>query len=166
MWCTHRPKPRKRGRDQREHHGHDSRTRGRRANVGTIAEIMPSAGQEDDVDLGMAEEPEQVLPQQRVAALGRVEELRADQPVGDQERCCASITDGMANRIMNDVTSIAQTNSGMRLSVMPGARSLKTVAMIWIGAEQRRHLGEGDQLRPEVGALAGAVLRARRAARS
>jgi hypothetical protein len=29
----------------------------------------------------VAEEPEQVLPQQRVAALGRVVEVRADQPV-------------------------------------------------------------------------------------
>ena len=75
----------------------------------------------------MAEEPEQVLPQQRVAALGRVEEVRADQPVEDQRRCSPSITAGIAKMIMNAVTSIAQTNSGMRLSDMPGARSLKTV---------------------------------------
>ncbi len=39
---------------------------------------MPNAGQHDDVDLGVAEEPEQVLPQQRRAALGRVEEVRAE----------------------------------------------------------------------------------------
>ena len=41
----------------------------------------------------------------------------------------ASITAGMANRIMNDVTRIAQTKSGMRLSVMPGARSFRIVTM-------------------------------------
>ena len=39
--------------------------------VATIIDTKPSAGHEDDVDLGMAEEPEQVLPEQRVAALGR-----------------------------------------------------------------------------------------------
>ena len=41
--------------------------------------------QEDDVDLRMAEEPEQVLEQQHVAALGRVEDVGADQPVENQE---------------------------------------------------------------------------------
>ena len=39
----------------------------------------------------------------------------------------ASITAGIANITMNAVTSIPQTKSGMRLSVMPGARSLNTV---------------------------------------
>ena len=32
-------------------------------------------------------------------------------------------TAGIAKMTMNDVTSIAQTNSGMRLSDMPGARA-------------------------------------------
>ena len=44
----------------------------------------------------------------------------------------ASMTDGMANTIMNDVTTIAQTNRGMRASVMPGARILKAVVIIWM----------------------------------
>ncbi len=35
-----------------------------------------------------------------------------------------------ANRIMNAVTSIAQAKSGIRLSVMPGARNLRMVMMI------------------------------------
>jgi len=48
----------------------------------------------------------------------------------------ASITDGMAKRIMNAVTSIAQTKSGRRASVMPGARSLKTVAITTIAASR------------------------------
>ena len=104
----------------------------------------------------MAEEPEQVLPQQRVAALGRVEEVRADQPVDDQEACCAIITAGMAKMIMKEVTSIAQTKSGMRLSDMPGARCLRTVTIDLDRDGERRDLGEGDHLRPEVGALARA----------
>ncbi len=41
----------------------------------------------------------------------------------------AAATHGIANRIMNAVTSIAQTKSGIRASVMPGARSLKVVTM-------------------------------------
>src|SRR5215210_6644157 len=39
------------------------------------------------------------------------------------------MTDGMANRIMNDTTRLDQTNRGMRLRVIPGARSLTTVVM-------------------------------------
>ena len=36
----------------------------------------PGRRNEHDVDLGVAEDPEQVLPEQRVAAGGRVEEMR------------------------------------------------------------------------------------------
>ena len=43
-------------------------------------------GQHEDVDLGVAEEPEQVLPQQRRAALGRVEERRPEVAVQQQHR--------------------------------------------------------------------------------
>ena len=42
----------------------------------------------------------------------------------------ASMTAGIANMTMKEVTSIAQTNSGMRLSDMPGARSLKMVVVM------------------------------------
>ena len=72
------------GRDQRQHQrrvAEDRPPRERRDDRRDDAE----RGQEDDVDLGVAEEPEQVLPQQRVAAFGRVEEVRADQPVDDQQ---------------------------------------------------------------------------------
>ena len=47
---------------------------------------MPKPGQDHDVDLGVPEEPEQVLPQQRRAALGGVEEVGAEVPVGEQHR--------------------------------------------------------------------------------
>ena len=36
---------------------------------------------------------------------------------------------GMAKRIMKEVTRVAQTKSGMRLSDMPGARVLRMVTM-------------------------------------
>src|SRR3954471_1929046 len=42
----------------------------------------------------------------------------------------ANITDGMANRMENEVVSCDQHITGMRFSDMPGARSLKMVVMI------------------------------------
>jgi hypothetical protein len=62
----------------------------------------------------------------------------------------------MAKMTMNAVTSIAQTNSGMRLSDMPGARALKIVATSLNRHRQRGHLGKRDELRPEIRAFAGA----------
>ena len=46
--------------------------------------MMPKAGHDDDVDLGMAEEPQDVLIQDRVAAALRVKEGGAEVAVGDQ----------------------------------------------------------------------------------
>ena len=40
--------------------------------------------QDHDVDFGVAEEPEQVLVEDRIAAAGRVEESRAEVAVGEQ----------------------------------------------------------------------------------
>ena len=46
----------------------------------------------------------------------------------------ATITAGMAKMIMNAVTSIAQTNSGISVSFMPGARCLNTVTIVCTAA--------------------------------
>ena len=46
----------------------------------------PEARQDHDVDLRVAEEPEQVLPQHRRAVVGRVEPVRAEVPVGQEHR--------------------------------------------------------------------------------
>jgi hypothetical protein len=40
---------------------------------------------DQDVDLGVPEEPEQVLPEQRRAPMGDVEEVRSDPAVEEQE---------------------------------------------------------------------------------
>ena len=77
----------------------------------------------------MSEEPEHVLIKQRVAALGRIHEMRADGAVVQQHHVLATITAGMAKITMNDCTSIDQQNSGMRFSDIPGARILKIVAI-------------------------------------
>ena len=67
MWCAHTPQPDEPDRDAGEH---DERVaeqrlaREHRQDLGDDAH----AGQDQDVHLGMAEQPEQVLLQQRVAA--------------------------------------------------------------------------------------------------
>ena len=41
----------------------------------------------------------------------------------------ASMTEGMANSTMNDVTTCAHTKIGIRFNVMPGARSFSVVVI-------------------------------------
>ncbi len=41
----------------------------------------------------------------------------------------AAVMIGIANRVKNAVTSIIHVNTGMRMSVMPGARRLRIVTM-------------------------------------
>jgi hypothetical protein len=41
-------------------------------------------GQDHDIDFGMAEEPEQMLEQERIAAARGIEESRAKVPVGEK----------------------------------------------------------------------------------
>ena len=76
----------------------------------------------------MPKEPEEVLPEEDITPLCRIEEVRADQPVQGSNRLVI-ITAGMAKITIKDVTSIDHTYSGRRLSDMPGARSLKIVTM-------------------------------------
>jgi hypothetical protein len=41
----------------------------------------------------------------------------------------AAVTQGIANAVRNAVTSIIHTNTGMRMSVIPGARMFRIVTM-------------------------------------
>ena len=77
MWCTHTPKPMN-ATSISENATSGKATIRRRANVGMIDGRDPERGQEDDVDLGVPEDPEQVLPEQRVAAVRDVEEVEAE----------------------------------------------------------------------------------------
>ena len=96
-----------------------------------IVDDDPDRGQEDDVDVGMAEDPEEVLPQQRdrrrAAASKKCE---AEQAVELEEACSRG---GQRRQREHDrrTTSraIAQQKSGIRLIDIPGARSLKIVTM-------------------------------------
>ena len=84
MWWLHTPKPRKAMNTPGEDHDGvaEQRLAGEdRQDLGDDAE----GRQDQDVDLGMAEDPEQVLPQQRVAAAGRDEEVGAEEAVEHQQ---------------------------------------------------------------------------------
>ena len=73
----------------------------------------------------------------------------------------AIITAGIAKITMNAVTTCAHTKIGMRLSDMPGRAHLEDGDDDFDRHRQRGDLGERDQLRPHVRALARRVLRPR-----
>jgi hypothetical protein len=110
--------------------------------VETIWLIMPKPGQDQDVHLGMAEEPEEVLEQHRVAAARRVEEGGAEiavgQQHGDARRPAPAATAAAGRRSPGPTTRTAASCS----SVMPGARMLKMVVMKLIGPRIERGAGE------------------------
>ena len=126
MWCTQTPKPSTmvatvasattRVADQRaaaedrqavRHHAH------RR--------------QHDGVDPGMAEHPEQMLPQQRLAAAGRVEEMRAELAVHPQQEEGQADARAWRRCWRPMAVSVPQIRIGTRLIDMPGARMRRKV---------------------------------------
>ncbi len=81
-------------------------------------------GQKDDVHVGMAENPKQVLPQEWIAARLRIKKMKAKETLQSQKEL-AAVSEGIAKITANEVTRIAQQNNGIRLMDMPGARILK-----------------------------------------
>src|SRR5690606_8239680 len=72
--------------------GQEADSTGRVDHEGVAEEWLPTEGRQDlgnysegwkhqDVDLGMPEDPEDVLPENRITTLGGVEEVRAELPV-------------------------------------------------------------------------------------
>ena len=94
----------------------------------------PERGQDDDVDLGVAEDPEQVLPEQRVAAVRDVEEVEAELALELEEDAGRASAAAARTAARTTTASIAKQKSGIRFSDMPGARSLKIVTMKLIAA--------------------------------
>jgi hypothetical protein len=139
-------------RDHRQHHQRIAEHFAARERLGDLADETDRRDK-DDVDFGMAEEPEQMLPEQRVAAFDRIVELRADQPVGDQEGRCQHYR----RHREQDHEARDQDRPGIEWhAIERHARG----ALLENGADQfdrtgdRRDFGEGNQLRPNVGALA------------
>jgi hypothetical protein len=71
----------------------------------------------------VAEDPEQVLPQQRVGTCRNVEELRVKTALS------ATVITGTAKSRRNCTTVIIHEKIGIFMSVMPGARMLSTVTI-------------------------------------
>lgn len=103
---------------------------GRRVNAGRIAAMNPVAGRKMMYTSGCAKNQ------------NRCCQSRASLPSAWLKKCVLrpvmrsaasivleSITAGMAKTIMNEVTTIVHTNSGMRFRDMPGARCLNAVVM-------------------------------------
>ena len=70
----------------------------------------------------MSEEPEDVLPQERRAAVLHVEEVRPQIAVQQHHRQPA-VSGGMAKTMSTEVQSIVHTKKGTFHRAMPGARS-------------------------------------------
>ena len=92
-----------------------------------ISATMPIAGQQHDVDLGVAEEPEQVLPEDRVAAAVGIEERRCRAFWSNSSMTAPAIsgpTEAM-NRML--AMTIIHTTIGTSNIFMPGAREFIAV---------------------------------------
>ena len=127
MWCAHTADRQGGDRERREHHAlvAEQRLAGEhRDDLGDDAEER----QREDVDLGVAEEPEQVLPEDR-AAVGGVEDVRAEVPVGQQARTAPRSGSGRRAGSGTTVTRMFQVKIGIRNIVMPGARRQMIVVM-------------------------------------
>ena len=124
----------------------------------------PEAGQHHDVDLGVPEEPEQVLPQQRRAALGGVEEVGAEVAVGQQHR--HRRRDHRQREDQQDRVGEDRPHEQRQAPPAHAAGAHVGDRRVEVDRpEERGEAGEVDQVDPRVLAAAGRVDRARRAAR-
>ena len=80
--------------------------------------------QDHDVDGRMAVEPEQVLEEQRIAAVGGVEDRQAEDALAAISSSSAMASTGVASTMTRLTAYIDQTKSGRRNQCMPGARSV------------------------------------------
>ena len=124
------------------------------------SEMIPKPGQDHDVDLGVAEEPEQVLPQDRRAVGGGVEEVGPEVPVGQQHRDRGGDhrqRDDQQDRVDED----RPDEQRQPAPAHPGRAHVDDRGVEVDRAEQRRDAGQVDQEDPRVLAAAGRELDAR-----
>ena len=117
-----------------EHHRRDGRERhGGVADQRTAAEGRQRVGddahrrQHERIDPRVAEHPEQMLPEQRLAAAGGVEEVRAELPVEPEQQEGERSAPAPRRGSPTDAVSVPQTRIGIRLIDMPGARVRNSV---------------------------------------
>ena len=122
-----------------------------RAMTGRIVEMTPGCGQEDDVDLGVAEQPEQVLPQQASPPLSAWKKGRP-KARSSSSSSEPRISGGKPVRIITATTSMYQAKIGMRVQ----RHARRAVAQHGDDRDldrggDGRDLDEGDAQQPEVG---------------
>ena len=78
----------------------------------------------------MAEDPEEVLPEQRHAAVGRVEEVRADVPV-EEEKDVVGAQERQREQQPERGGEEREAEERQPVNDIPGARDLKIVTMNW-----------------------------------
>ena len=128
MWCTQSPK-------ERNPVAMSDNTIaswpniGRRAKVGMIAEMKPSAGMKMKYTSGWPKNQNMCCQRSTSPPSAGLKKC-VPSILSSWTRFAPSITVGMAKMIMNAITSEAHTKSGIRRSDIPGARILRmTVAM-------------------------------------
>jgi hypothetical protein len=86
-------------------------------------------GKNEDVDLGVAKDPEEVLPEQGLAGWPPASGMKKTVPKNrsNNKRIMPTVSAGKARSTRNCVISTIQTKTGMRIRVMPGARMLMMV---------------------------------------
>ena len=156
MWCAQSAEAEDADAEQRADHpavADERRARHRRQDHRDHA----GRGQEDDVDLGMAEQPEQVLPEHRVAALRGDEErpvegaLQLEQQRGEDHRREAEHDHAADHQHRPGVDRHAPERHARRARAQDADDQLDR-------AGDRRDLDEADAEQPEVGAEPGRVL--------
>ena len=112
------------------------------------------SGNKDYVDFGMAEEPEEMLPQQRVASFGRIEEMSADprQPIRRQHRAREHYR---GHRKNDHKRGHHHRPHKERYSIERHARRphLEGGYDNFYGGNERGDFGERDHLRPNIHAF-------------
>ena len=96
----------------------------------------PKCGQDQDVHLGMSPDPDQVDVHHGVAAQIVGEEIRTEIAV-EGSSASAAVSTGKAATIRTLVHSAVQVKMGIFISVMPGARILRMVAIKLIAGQHR-----------------------------
>ena len=129
-----------------------------------MEEINPERGNKDDVDLGMPEEPEDMLIEQRVAAFRGIDEMRADGAVVQQEN---GARHHHRRHGEDDHERLHQHAPAVKRNAVErhaGRAHLKDRGDELGGHAQGRDLRERDHLRPDIDAFSGRDIAGRKAA--
>jgi len=121
------------------------------AKTGMMVDSAPAIGQEDDVDVGMAEQPEQVLPEQRIAAPLRVEKNGRPKARSVSSRIEPRISGGKATNHHQRGDQHVPAEIGIESSACPAARIFRIETTISTASVSAEDLDERHPSQPDVG---------------